>query len=180
VRHTTKQIEGVAKKLRKLPTVAKKLPAPAKAGHTAEKAVQTVQDELVKLLASGYSVGEVGKVLRSAGIEVSAVTLRGYVRNSIAASKRAAGAGSPNAAPVKKKVATQKSATRSASSTSTAVGNAPVSHKKPATPPPTAKTRTPASKRAPTKSSSGFHDYRNLQLAKSTFVVRPDTPDSDL
>lgn len=179
MRHTTKHV-GVAKKLRKLPAVANKLPAVAKkTRHTPEKAVQTVQDELVKLLASGYSVAEVGKVLRSAGIEVSAVTLRGYVRNSSAANKRAAGTGSPGAAPPKKTVATQKSSTRSASSQSAAAGNASVSRRKPAPPSPTAKTSTQGSKQA-TKSSSGVLDYGNRQLAKATFVVRPDTPDSDL
>jgi hypothetical protein len=178
VRHTTKH-EGVAKKLRKLPVVANKQPIVAKKkGHTAEKVVQTVQDELVKLLASGYSAAEVGKVLRSAGIEVSAVTLRGYVRN---ASKRGveAGASSVEPAPVKKKVATQKSSAGSTPSETAVAGNAPVSRTKPAPPSATAKARTPAPKRL-AKPSTGFPNFGNLPLAKATFVVRPDTPDSDL
>jgi hypothetical protein len=176
VRHTTKQIEGVAKKLRKLPAVANKSPAVAKnKGHTPKSAVQTVQDELVKLLASGYSVAEVGNVLRSAGIQVSAVTLRGYARHASAAANKRASV----APPVKKKVATQKSPARSASSESAAAGNAPAARKNPAAAPATAKAR-PAAPKQPTKSGRGFHDYGTLQLAKSTFVVRPDTPDSDL
>jgi hypothetical protein len=187
VRHSTKR-EGVVKKLRKLPAVANKLPIVTKRkarsmSHTPEKTVQTVQDELVRLLESGYSVAEVGKVLRSAGIEVSAVTLRGYVRDATAASKRAVRADSPRTGPVKKKSPMQKSTVRSASSESAAAaaGNAPVARKKPAASPPpaTAKARTPASKQS-VKSSSVFHDHGNLHLAKATFVVRPDTPDSDL
>ena len=186
MRHTTKR-EGVAKRLRKLPAVANKLPIVTKkkaraVGHTPEKLVKTLQDELVRLLESGYSVAEVGKVLRSAGIEVSAVTLRGYVRDATAANKRPVSADSPRTVPVKRKPAVQKPTARSASSefAAAAAGNAPVARKKPALSPApaTAKARAPASKQ-PVKSSSGFHDYGNL-LAKATFVVRPDTPDSDL
>jgi hypothetical protein len=181
VKYTRKQTEVVAKKLRKLPAVARKR------AQTPEKAVQMVQDELAALLARGYSVKEVGHALRSAGIEISAVTLRGYASAS-AANKRGAVAGSLSVAPSKRKAVTRTSTattattattTRTTSSGFTAAGTAAASSKKSAPPASPAKSRATAVKR-PATVSAGLRDYKGLQLSKATFVVRPDTPDTDL
>jgi hypothetical protein len=158
LRTTTKQRAGAAKKLRKLPAVAAKSVVTPKRALSPKKVVQGVQDELGSLLARGYSVEEVGKELRGAGIEISAGTLRSYAKG---ATKRGAETASSAAAPAKRKAATRKTA----GSNSTPVSAAPASRKLSTPPAAPAKGRVPGT------------DY---QLAKATFVVRPDTPDSDL
>jgi hypothetical protein len=157
LRTTTKQRAGAAKKLRKLPAVAAKSVVTPKRALSPKKVVQGVQDELGSLLARGYSVEEVGKELRGAGIEISAGTLRSYAKG---ATKRGAETASSAAAP-RRKAATRKTA----GSNSTPVSAAPASRKLSTPPAAPAKGRVPGT------------DY---QLAKATFVVRPDTPDSDL
>jgi hypothetical protein len=163
VRPPTKRTAIVAKKLRKSPTVAKKKAAPSK------KAVQALQEELAALLARGHSVEEVGRVLRGAGMEISTVTLQGYARSLGLANKRPVAASTP-ATEAKKKASGAKSAATSASTASAA----PRSRKISSPPPASAKTRAAASKSQP---ASKTYDF---QLAKASFIVRPDTPDSDL
>jgi hypothetical protein len=174
VRQSTKRIEVVAKRLRNLPTAAKK------PGQTPKKAVKTVREELMALLARGYTVEEIGRVLRGEGIEISAVTLRGYARTA-AVAKRTASTDSGSVAPAKRKVATKRKA--SSGRTATAAGApappaaAAAARKKSTPPSASAKARKPAAK-PPAATTGSFHDYG--QLSKATFVVRPDTPDSDL
>jgi len=171
VRQSTKRIEVVAKKLRNLPSVAKK------PGQTPKKTVKAVQDELVALLARGYTVEEIGRVLRGAGIEISAVTLRGYARDAATAAttKRAATTERPSAAAApKRKVAVKRKAV---ARTATSAGTPAPTARKSAPPSASAKARKPAAK-PPAATTGSFHDYG--KLAKASFVVRPDTPDSDL
>jgi hypothetical protein len=159
LRTTTKQRAGAAKKLRKLPAVAaKSVVSSPKRARSPKKVVQSVQDELASLFARGYSIEEVGKELRGAGIEISAGTLRSYAKS---ATKRAAEAASSPAAPAKRKAATRKAA----GSNSGPVSAAPASRKLSTQPAAPAKGRVPGI---------------DFSLAKATFVVRPDTPDSDL
>jgi hypothetical protein len=165
----TKRTAVVAKKVRKQPPVAKKKAA------TPKKAVEALQDELASLLGRGHSVEEVRQVLRGAGMEISTVTLQGYARSLGVTTKHGASAPPTNAAPAKKKAVAAKSATRGASASSSASSAAPA--RKISSPPPaSAKTRATAAK-SQAASKGKFHDF---QLAKATFIVRPDTPDSDL
>jgi hypothetical protein len=172
VRQSTKRIEVVAKKLRNLPSVAKK------PGQTPKKAVKAVQDELVALLARGYTVEEIGRVLRGAGIEISAVTLRGYARDiaTAATTKRAATTERPSAAaaPAKRKVVVKR---KVPARTATSAGKPAPTARKSTPPSASPKARKPAAK-PPVPTTGSFHDYG--KLAKASFVVRPDTPDSDL
>jgi hypothetical protein len=173
LRTTTKQRAGTAKKLRKLPAAAEKATSRAvvdvsKRARTPRKVVETVQDELARLLARGYSAEEVGAVLRGAGIEVAAGTLRSYARGAKKRTQDTAGA--PAA---KRKVATRKATTTSGASG----GALPAPASRKSTPPAVpAKGRASAAKAAATPPSG----RRDFLPAKATFVVRPDTPDSDL
>jgi hypothetical protein len=154
---TTKQRAAVAKKLRKVPAVAaKSVVTLSKRDRSPKNVVQGVQDELGALLTRGYSVEEVGRELRGAGIEISAGTLRSYARGA----KRTSDATTSPAAPAKRKPATRKTA---------AAKNAPVSAAA------SRKISTP-----PVAAAKGRVAGSDFQLAKATFVVRPDTPDSDL
>jgi hypothetical protein len=176
LRTTTKQRAGDAKKLRKLPSVAAKAVVEvSKRASTPKKVVESVQDELARLLARGYSVEEVGAVLRGAGIEVAAATLRSYARSM----KKRAGE-TPSAPAAKRKVAPRKASASTATtvrsgSTAGAVA-APASRKSTTPPAPPAKGRAPVAKAA----ASPAPARRDFHSAKATFVVRPDTPDSDL
>lgn len=179
MRQSTKRIEVVAKRLRNLPTAAKK------PGQTPKKAAKTVREELMALLARGYTVEEIGRVLRGEGIEISAVTLRGYARTA-AVAKRTASTDSRSVAPAKRKVATKRKAPAPRTATpagtpappvAAATASAAAARKKAAPPSAAAKARKPAVQ-PPAAATGSFHDYG--QLSKATFVVRPDTPDSDL
>jgi hypothetical protein len=129
-----------------VPAAAKSVVALSEHARSPKKVVQGVRDELGALLTRGYSVEEVGKELRGAGIEISAGTLRSYARS---ATKRASDAASSPAGPAKRKTAARKTAAAKLSTS----------------PPAPAKGRV---------AGTDFH------LAKATFAVRPDTPDSDL
>jgi hypothetical protein len=189
VRQSTKRIEVVAKKLRNLPSAANKANKAHRAGQTPKKAVKTVQDELTALLARGYTVEDIGRVLRGAGIEISAVTLRGYARNAAAPggapAKRAASTDA-SAAPAKPKVAKvatkPKGSTRTASTAGTRKSMPPTSAKARKSTPPVASAAPGKARKSaltpPAATTGSFHDYG--QHTKATFVVRPDTPDSDL
>lgn len=176
MRTTPKQRAADAKKLRKLPSVAAKAVVDvSKRARTPKKVVESVQEELARLLARGYSVEEVGAVLRGAGIEVAAGTLRSYARGL---KKRAED--TPSAPAAKRKVATRKATATSTTphksgSTAGAVP-APASRKSTTPPAAPAKGRSPVAKAAPSPAPA----RRDFHLAKATFVVRPDTPDSDL
>lgn len=162
MRQSTKR-EVVAKKLRNAPTAKRQRQSP-------KQAVKAVQDELVGLLARGYSIEEVGRAMRGAGIEISAATLQSYARAANAAhpasSKRRASEPPPAEAP-KRKVAAKRKA---------APAGAPAARSK-SVPPSASKSRAGTTK-SPVPATGSFHDYG--QLGKATFVVRPDTPDSDL
>jgi hypothetical protein len=166
VKYTTKQIEEAAKKLRKLPAVQDK-------EHTSKQAVKLLQDELAALLARGYSLEKVGRALRSAGNEISALTLREYLRTSSTPSKPA-----PRASAPKRKAAKRKE--RVSKPPSTPAKARPAARKvPPPPPPPKAAKAKPTTPNLPAPPNPIFQ-RGNLTLAKATFQVRPDTPDSDL
>lgn len=167
MRQSTKR-EVVAKKLRNSPAAKRQ-------GQSPKRVVKAVQDELVALLARGYSIEEVGRVMRGAGIEISATTLKSYAQTAnvsapTAATAKRRASEPPPASTTKRKAATKRK------TTTKSIPPAPATRSK-SVPPSASKSRAGSTK-SPAPATGSFHDYGHL--GKATFVVRPDTPDTDL
>lgn len=188
--YTTKQIEDAAKKLRALPA-KKRTKDPG-----SKQAVRMLQAEFAALLERGYSLEQAGRALHNAGIEISALTVLESLGSGSASSspqKRTSRTESAERAPTRRSIAKRSVAGRTSvppgqllTTPSLAAAEPAPSWKvsppplPPLPPPFPALPRTQQPAASPPSLPRLLFQRGNLILAKATFRVRPDTPDSEL
>jgi hypothetical protein len=185
--YTTKQIEDAAKKLHALPA-KKRTKDPS-----SKQAVRMLQAEFAALLERGYSLEQAGQALHNAGIEISPLTvLESLGSASSSPEKRTSRTKSAERAPTKRSIAKRGVARRKSvppgqpSTTLSLAAVEPPSRR--VSPPPLpplppllpALPRTQRVATSPPSLLNRVFQRGNLNLAKATFQVRPDTPDSEL